>query len=257
MTVTVNRTTNYLIQYARGVAATGRLNADPIILAIQHRFGAQAIEAALARALILGHCDLLERLTGDFEASIIALAKESTEDILSREERDTAREALSRLLGGTRTRMRDSFGETEMRAFRLRARNPASHEGMLRYASDVVALMEQNPRTATDAFGATFDTQVMAAALRPAVETYRGAIAAVSREQRETQQARAARTQAEERFRDGLVNIAAIIEAYLRMAGMDELADRVRPTQARTSGEAESDLPVAPAPAPAPDPAEV
>lgn len=254
MTVTVNRTTNYLIQYARSVAATGRLNADPIILAIQQRFGAAAIEAAATRALILGHCDLLERLTGEFEASIIALAKESTEDILAREERDTARQALARLLGGTRTRMRDSFGETEMRAFRLRARNPASHEGMLRYASDVVALMEQNRRTATDAFGATFDTEVMAAALRPAVESYRQTIADVSREQRETQQARAARTLTEERFRDALVNIAAIVEAYLRMAGMDDLADRVRPTLARTSGEAEGDLPAEPAPAPDPAP---
>jgi hypothetical protein len=255
--VTVNRTTNYLIKYARGVAATGRLNADPIILGIQRRFGEQAIEPAAARVLILGNCDLLDRLTGGFEASIVALAKESTEDILAREARDGAHGALARLLGSTRTRCRDSFGETEMRAFRLRARNPTSYEGMLRYASDVVAVMEQNRRTATDAFGVTFDTQVMAAALRPAVEAYRQTLDVVAREQRETEQARAARTLAEEQFREGLVNIAAIIEAHLRMAGMDELADRVRPTLARTSGEVESDLPVSPEPAPAPAPVEV
>lgn len=257
MTVIVNRTTNHLIKYARGVVAIGRLNVDPVILAIQRRFGEQAIEAAPARALILGHCDLLERLTGDFESSIITLAQESTEDILAREGRDSAHLALARLLGSTRTRMRDSFSETEMRVYRLRGRNPTSYEGMLRYASDVVALMEQNPRSATDAFGATFDTQVMAAALRPAVATYRQSLDDVTREQRETQQARAARTLSEELFRDALVNIAAMIEAYLRMAGMDELADRVRPTLARTSGEAESDLPVTPAPEPAPEPAGV
>jgi hypothetical protein len=253
----VNRTTNYLIQYARGVVAVTRLNVDPIISGIQRRFGEQAIQAEATRALLLGHGDLLEVLTSDFEASITKLLKESTEDILAREGRDTAHQTLARLLGGTRTRMRDSFSETEMRAFRLRARNPTSYEGMLRYASDVVALMEQNPRTVKDAFGATMDTQVMAAALRPAVETYRDALDAVEREQRETQQARAARTEAEEKFRDGLVNIAAIVEAYLRMAGLDELADRVRPTLARTTGEAESDLPVTTEPAPAPAPTEV
>jgi hypothetical protein len=257
MTVTVNRTTNHLIKYARGVVAIGRLNVDPVILAIQRRFGEQAIDAALARPLILGHCDLLERLTGDYEGSITTLAKESTEDLLAREKRDGAHSALSRMLVGARTRMRDSFDETEMRAFNLHGRTPTSYEGMLRYASDVVALMDDNPRTAVDAFGATFDTQVMVAALRPTVETYRQSLQDVAREQRETQQARAGRTLSEEHFRDGLVNIASIVEAYLRMAGMDELADRVRPTLSRTSGEGESEAPVTPGPAPAPAPVEV
>lgn len=252
MTVTVNRTTNHLIKYARGVVAIGRLNVEPAIAGIQRRFGAQAIEAAVARSLILGHCDLLERLTGEFELSITTLARESAEDMLAREKRDSLHQTVSKMLVGARTRMRDSFDETETRAFRLNGRTPTSHEGVLRYASDVVALMEGNPRTATDAFGATFDTQVMVAALRPAVEMYRQALQDVTREQRETQQARAARTLAEDQFRDGLVNIAAIVESYLRMAGLDELADRVRPTLARTSGEGEAELPATPAPAPAP-----
>jgi hypothetical protein len=257
MTAIVNRTTNHLIKYARGVVAIGRLNVDPVILAIQRRFGEQSIEAALTRALLLGHCDLLERLTGEYEGSITTLAKESTEDLLAREERDGAFQGLGRMLVGARTRMRDSFDETEMRAYHLHGRNPTSYEGMLRYASDVVALMEKNPRTATDAFGATFDTGVMAAALRPAVDTYRQSLQDVAREQRETQQARASRTLSEEQFRDGLINIAAIVEAYLRMAGMDELADRVRPTLSRTSGEGESEAPATPAPTPAPAPVEV
>jgi hypothetical protein len=43
------------------------------------------------------------------------------------------------------------------------------------------------------------------------------------------------RDESEARFRRVLHNVAAILVGYLRLAGLDELADHIRPTRARTS----------------------
>jgi hypothetical protein len=241
--VSMNRTTLYQLKYARAVVAIGRIQVDRMVAAMVREYGAEIVEPARLRAQILADCGLLDLVLAAFEASSTALAQDLTDDILAREQRDIGFQAVSRILVSTRGRVR---------AYRLHERSPSSHEPMVRYASEVLALMDGNPRTAVDAFGNELDTGALVAALRPALEDYRGKLATVVREQRETQQARAARDVAEQRFRRVLVNVASIVEAYLRLAGDDALADRVRPTRARAAGEVEIDLPAPEQPPEAP-----
>lgn len=248
----MNRTTLYQLKYARAVVAIGRIQVDRMVASMVREYGAEIVEPARLRAQLLADCDLLDLVLAAFEASSTALAQDLTDDILAREQRDIGFQAVSRILVSTRGRVRENLGETEMRAYRLHERSPGSHESMVRYASEVLVLMDGNPRTAVDAFGNELDTGALVAALRPALEDYRGKLATVVREQRETQQARAARDVAEQRFRRVLVNVASIVEAYLRLAGDDALADRVRPTRARAAGEVEIDLPVPEQPPEAP-----
>lgn len=239
----MNRTMMHQLKYARAVSAIGRRHVDRMVEAMVREYGDVIVVPERLRAQILADCDLLDLVLGELERSNTALAQDLTDGILARAQRDGGHESVSRILVGMRARVRENLGETAMRAYRLHERSPGSHEPMARYASEVLALMEQNPRATVDAFGNPFDTGALVAALRPALEDYRDKLATVVREQRQTQQARAARDAAEQRFRRVLVNVAAIVEAYLRLAGDDDLADRVRPTRARASGEVESDLP--------------
>lgn len=237
----ISKTTTHRLTYSRAVISSGRSNIDELISGLQARYGALAtLERMNAiRTNVLFYCDLLERLTLDFEAAENELSRELGEDIMARDARTQASEQLTRLLTGCRTRVRENLGESAMRQYRLHETSPHGRESLRLYGAAVLALLERYPRTVTDMFDNTFSTADLVAKLSPAVAAMQTGLDEVAREKRETQLARTARNRTEERFHTSLVNVASILEGHFRMAGLDEQADRVRPTVARTTGELE------------------
>ncbi|WP_428267397.1 hypothetical protein [Haliangium sp.] len=239
----VNRVTAYQLKYARAVIAAGRLYADDIVTNIQTRWGADAIVPERTRAELLGFCDLLARTTEEFEAQEAAVAKDLADDIEARAERDQAFAELSELLVAVRSRVRESLGQVSLRLYRLDERSPNGYEALGRYVGDVLVMLEQSPRTGETALGEVVDTAALAAAVSAALTRYRAALDTVAREARETETVRNARREHEARFRRVLVSVAMFLEHYLRLAGDDALADRVRPTRGRAGGEGDLELP--------------
>ena len=238
----ISKMTSHQLNYARAVIAAGRSHLDALIEGLQRSYGAAFTPERCdqTRALIAFHGDLLEQVAGDYEAAASALAQDLGEDIMARDQRTVAATQLTQLLSGCRRRVGENLGESALRIYRLDQTTPVGQEALRRYGAEVLTLLEQNPRTAEDLFGESFSTATLATKLAPAVAALQAALQDVAREERETQAARAARNQAEERHRTTASNIAAILEAHLRMAGLTEQADRVRPTYARTVGEPDS-----------------
>ena len=81
----------------------------------------------------------------------------------------------------------------------------------------------------------------------------------VDQERKEIQQSRAARRETERLFRRRHVNLTRVFESYLRLLGLDDLADRLRLTisrrSRRASGESAGDTATEPASPPAQEPA--
>jgi hypothetical protein len=241
MPVTKNEV--YLLKYARSVVAAGRGNADRIITGLQALHGPGAFDLARTHAEILGQCDLLARSTDEHRANNEACGQEHAEDILARDDRDGKATHLRDVVVAVRGDARECFGPELLRVYRLDEGTPVSREGLARYVSAVVTLLEQNPRAAINVLGNAVTTQDLARPLTTALEPYRTALDNVAREARESEIARVRRDESEARFRRVLHNVAAILVGYLRLAGLDELADRIRPTRARTSGTVDPDLP--------------
>ena len=219
------------LKYARSVIAAGRTHAEDIVAGIQTLHGADAIDPVATRAELLGRCDLLARTTNQYETDSKALDQELTEDIQARDERDQKAGLLGEILVTVRGRARPA--PDSMRIYRLDERNPENREGLAQYAADVQGLLQQNPGVLTDALGNSVTTAELASNIGVPLDTYRSALDDVAREARETERARAIRDRTELRFRRVLQNVAAIIIAYLRLAGMDELAARIRFTPPR------------------------
>jgi hypothetical protein len=217
------------LKFARSVIAAGRTNADDIVAGIQTLHGADAIDPVATRTEILSRCDLLARVTNEFETDCQVLDQEAAEDILAREKRDDAASVLGEILVTVRGCTRDRLGPEALRVYRLDERNPENREGLARYAADVQGLLQQNPVMLTDdILGSSVATVELAGNIGTALGTYRDALDDVAREARETERARMNRDRTEQRFRRVLQSVAALIVAYLRLAGKDELAARIR-----------------------------
>ncbi|WP_428263088.1 hypothetical protein [Haliangium sp.] len=201
------------------------------------------IEPERTRAEILDWCDFLERTAARFEQDETAVAKDMADDIEARAARDRELVDMTGLLVAIRSRVREGLGQEGLQLYRLNERSPTGFEALGRYAGDVVVLLTQQPRTAQSPLGDTIDTAALGATLSAALTRYREALDTVAREARETEAARIARRESEARFRQVLVSVAVFLEHYLRMAGDEELANRVRPTQRRAGGEVDVELP--------------
>jgi hypothetical protein len=241
MPVTKNEV--YLLKYARSVVAAGRGNVDRIITGLQALHGPGAFDLERTRAEILGQCDLLARSTDEHRTNSEACGQELAEDIQARDDRDGKGEHLRDVVVAVRAEARECLGAETLRVYRLDELTPVSREGLARYVSAVVALLEQNPRAGVSVLGRPMTTADLAMPLTTALAPYRAALDDVAREARESELARVRRDESEARFRRVLYNVAAILVGYLRLAGLDELADRIRPTRARTSGAVDPDLP--------------
>jgi hypothetical protein len=241
MPVTKNEV--YLLKYARSLVAAGRGNIDRIVTGIQALHGPEAIDPARTRAEILGQCDLLARSTDEHRANSEACGQELAEDILAREDRDGKGVQLRDVVVAVRGEARECFGPEILRIYRLDEPIPESREGLARYAGAVVTLLEQNPHAGASVLGKPVTTTDLATPVTTALGTYRGALDNVAREARETELARVRRDESEARFRRVLHNVAAILVGYLRLAGLDELADRVRPARVRAASVAAPQLP--------------
>lgn len=233
------------LKYARSVIAAGQTNADDIVVGIQTLHGADAIDPAATRAEILSRCAFLARTTNEYEADSQVLEQELAEDIRARNQRDQRADLLGEILVSVRGRVREQLGPESLRLYRLDERNPENREGLARYAADVQVLLQQNPSVLTDVLGSSVTTTDLAGNIGAVLGTYRGTLDDVAREARETERARAIRDRTEQRFRRVLQNVAAIVIAYLRLAGKDELAARIRyipPRPGVTPGDDEPDL---------------
>jgi hypothetical protein len=154
-----------------------------------------------------------------------------------RAQRDAALPILAAMLLQVRDRIKAVLGTTGLTMYGLRGRMPRRAAAVAAHAAVVIHLLREQPRVVSDGLGGVLDTSVLAGALEKAWSPLQQAL-------KELQQAHHARTSAMIQ-RDEQVNewheayqggATAVVGLY-RVAGQLELAQRVRPTHRRRTGQ--------------------
>ena len=195
------------------------------------------------------------RLMGSVEAMIAADEAHEVElgdDAQYRAARDVAQASLYKLVIDVRDQVKSVLGDPGLERLGMKSPAPDSSDRLAVYARGVArkladAKIELPPpkrKTATIDRGAMRDE--LEAALAPLDE----ALKDVSREVKEAEATRVTRQKAIVEYDDVFAETANLYDALFRAAGMDEIADRVRPSKRRpgriASDETEGDTPAEP-----------
>lgn len=251
MSLKADRVANQ-VKFGKQVAEIGRQNADGAAQAQLAIFGALTPAAAIA-ALLLAQSQQLGAATDALEAARQAVFAEEADDAPYRTRRDEVGGDIAQIVSAAAQRIEALRGVGALRTYGLDVPMPTSYEAQRIHVGRVLAQLEGNPLDVQDRFGGGFNTAAVIAALEPLHQEFSALLNDLVREDGELKQRRAEFAQAEARWQSLVTNVAATIEAQLRLARMDYLADRVRPSFARTSGLEVDDTPVEPPVAPEPE----
>lgn len=191
------------------------------------------------RAVCLGFIESLERHADDVGHRDRDVARERFEDDEARAGRDQAIAVLRAELFLIRDAASGAFGVEILGALGLNGRIPELGDPLLVFARNTAAALPAQAMRQSNKSFVQFDVVAAAAEVEQLANNLSDALTDVARDMRETQMAQAARNEAVERWRLHYLMVANLIEGFLRMAGFDHIADRVRPTRRRRAGEAE------------------
>lgn len=161
-----------------------------------------------------------------------SLAKERSDDAGLAARRDslvaTVREHVIRL----RAVMEGVFGPKVFNTLGVKGDTPDEVVALTRFARAVLNGIRSTPLPAPVA-GTSFDIGPFVAGLSPAVSELEGVLEAINADARENQAALMERDRALAESRKVFALVATFTSALLALAGLDELAGRVRPTGKR------------------------
>jgi hypothetical protein len=201
----------------------------------------------------------LTRAGDDIARADVGHATELADDAGPRLARDEAQATLREQLIGARGTLSSVYGARILSAYGLAGETPEDADLLIQRATTVAGLLETRPITEQPRqMGVSVDAPAIAKALRQTIDTLRGALADVRREEREAQLTLARRNDAVATWSERYQGVADILTGIYELVGRHELADVVRPTARRRAGmteEADGAKPAADPAKPAADPA--
>lgn len=178
------------------------------------------------------------RLGADIESlrqRDIDLAAERADDAGSRKQRDDAVADGRLTVMRSRSVLEGAFSDDIVMAAGLSGQTPQDPDILAQYCDAAATSLRR--LTLPPAFGGlTVDPAALADRLSASATAIRSSLTATKREEREAQAADTARDEAEAALRRDYVAIAGAISALATLAGLDDVADRVRPTARRRAG---------------------
>lgn len=231
-----------LIEAARTNAAEiGRRRAARFAeLGLKGAPGAEAIAA-----VVLADAHALEVLQRRLVAADQELAKELSDDAAPLAERDASAADVRALLVDFRNGAQAICGDVAVRAMGFVGDTPRDPVALLALAEAVMTSVAKAPPRATRK-GVKYDAHAAIEELPALHKTLKKANAAVLREKREEQTARAARDEAWAAFDQAHKLTYASLDAALRAAGMTDIADRLRASERAAAKTAPTPDPDAP-----------
>jgi hypothetical protein len=195
------------------------------------------------------------RLTANVEAMVAADEAHEVElgdDAQYRDARDAAHATLYKLVIDVRDQVKSVLGDPGLEKLGMKSPATDSPDRLAVYARSVVRKLADAkielpaPKRKT----ATVDRGAMRDELEAALAPLEEALKDVSREVKEAEATRVARQKAIAEYDDAFAETANLYDALFRAAGMDEIADRVRPSKRRpgrtATDEGEGDAPAEP-----------
>ena len=171
----------------------------------------------------------VERLRQAHAAHVL----EGLDDAAPRFRRDHADRALRDFLSPMRKAVEGIFGDQGLHTLGLWEPLPGSVEVLRKYGEGVVDALGQTSSTLTPilmASGASFDRSMYLAGLRPLVTALSAALDEVAKESAELGGTQVAKDAAMRDHNASFLRIAGAVEHLARVVGLDELAQRIRPS---------------------------
>jgi hypothetical protein len=178
----------------------------------------------------------LERDTNRMLEEEQALVSEQADDPAARSARDTAMASLRTELNALGAAIEGTFGYEERVRYQLAAPMPKTPELARTQAMTALNALKRGAPRAAPGEGMALDFGALARRLDARIQALAEAVAAVSRENKEEQQALAARDSAVAAFEPTYTAVANFAVGVLELAGQSDLAERVKPTVRRRSG---------------------
>jgi hypothetical protein len=187
---------------------------------------------------MLGHHN--KRLT---EAEMTYLSERADKDPV-RTRRDDLVASLLTLHQSARSRIETSLGADELFTYSLDGRLPRVAATLVEHTEVIIQLLRDKPQVLPDALSGDLDTRQIASTLEETLAELRQTLADLTQEQREADSAMLRRNNALVVWRLIYRGVAAALTGLYLLAGREDLAQRIRPTSRRASGEeAPDDIP--------------
>ncbi|RAL25141.1 hypothetical protein DL240_02715 [Lujinxingia litoralis] len=227
----VGKTTENRVKNARSIISSVDTHLKRIIVALVATTGYKAEDWTWWITL---QRDTLEEKTDALYEASIALAHERAGDSELRTQRDTAGTRLGAILATSRASLALVNPELPKR-YGLDGRTPRSGIELESLADSVSRSLEAADATYT-VMGNEIHTANMAREIKELYLAYKDVSAAVARDQRQAEALLTLRDRALDEWAIAYKIAASTLENIFRMAGEPELAERIRPTVARSSG---------------------
>lgn len=182
---------------------------------------------------------MLSSAAGGLEQAALDHSAEQADDIAPRTARDKTADALLSLMVQLRATVETALGSAGLATYGLEGDTPRLPKALSSHAANVTALLAKAPVEVTTDLGTTFSSTAAITALTARKSQLDTALADVDREARELEDALGKRNQAIARWTDTYQGAANTLTGLFRLAGRNDLAERVRPTSRTLSGEDE------------------
>ncbi len=222
------------VRNGEAVVASGRTHRDIIAPAAADRL--DVLSAKEIAKIIDALCSSLELVTGALGAAEDRCVAEQADDIEPRQKRDRAVVKLLTLQIRVRSRIENALGDEGLARYGLDGPSPRTPNALASRLENTVNLLRSDPTELDDGLGEVLPTAKLADTLEAALAPLTEALGTLVVEERENEAALTDRDRAIIEWTLVYQSVATILSGLYRLAGRDDLAERIRPTERRASG---------------------
>jgi len=180
---------------------------------------------------------VLAQYTTNLVDSDLALAGERADDEVNRAARDEAVSQVRATLIEFKDLINATYPGNVAGQFGLEGETPTLPDLVLTYATNAINLLKSRSFDSEPKRGRpALDSALLAQVIEEDTQKLKDALSTVSNEEREFQEKLVARNRAEDEWARAYSSISAITAGLFKLAGNDELAERLRPTERKSSG---------------------
>jgi len=197
-----------------------------------------------AEQLMSASADRLENATGSMVAADEAHIAEIGDDAAQRSARDESAHRMRGVLIDFRDLTTTMFGAQYVGTLGYEGDTPDDPVMLQRLGKRILERIDGTDRPGPRFEGMTFDPEPWKKKIQESLAGLGEVLENIATEEREAEQTLTAKRQAIEKYDEVLSKTASLVSAMLRIAGEDELADRVRPVKSRPGQISDPDVPV-------------
>ncbi len=184
---------------------------------------------------------VLRAATQELESKELTYLEELADDVEPRAMRDEKAAVGIEMLTRAKELITGSLGAGHLQDYGLETPLSRSPHDVAEQMRKTIGLLESKAMTATDPLGVEFDSAKIAAKLGSISTDLDEALAVLAKEEQERVDALAARDEAVEAWTGIYRGVATTLTGLYRLAGFENLAERLLPTEERAAGRESKD----------------